>query len=152
MFRFPCQALIPYFSRTFQYYPLVHTPILFSSCLPTIFLYIFFYLPYMFCNQGFESQHGQGNYSLKTSRLAPGSTQPPIQWVQRVVSQGKGSRHEAHNSPTCSVEFYEWSFTSISSTCLHGVCRNNFMFLTCSMHLIMHNLITIIICGEDYKL
>jgi len=83
---------------------------------------------------------------LKTSRLAPGSTQPPIQWVQRVVSQGKGSGHEADDSPTCSVEVYEWSFTSIPSICLHGVCRNNFMFLTCSTHLIMHNLITIIIC------
>ena len=89
---------------------------------------------------------------LKPSRLAPGSTQPLIQWVQRAVSQRKGSGHEADNSPTCSVEVYEWSFMSIRSVCLHEVCRNNFMFLTCSVHLIMDNLITIIICGEECKL
>jgi hypothetical protein len=94
----------------------------------------------------------EGFTLLKTSRLAPWSTQPPIQWVQRVVSQEKGSGHEADNSPTCSVEVSDWSFMSIPSICLHGVCRNNFMFLTCYMHLIMHNFITIIMCGEKYKL
>ena len=105
----------------------------------------FYYLPYTSLIRGSNPSMDKGFTLMKISRLAPGSTQPPIQWVQRVVSQGKGVGHEADNSPTCSVEVYECSFTSLPSICLHGVCGNNFMFLTCSVRLMMHNLITIII-------
>lgn len=123
-----------------------------SSDLQTIFLYIIFISPTCSVIRGSNPSMDKGFTLLKTSRLAPGSTQPPIRWLQRVISQGKGSGHEADNSPTCNVEVYEWSFTSILSICLHRVCRNNCMFLTCSMYLIMHNLITIITYGEKYKL
>jgi hypothetical protein len=95
----------------------------------------FFYLPT--CSvMGSNLSMDKGFTLLKTSRLAPGPAQPPIQWVQRVVSQGKGSGHEADNSPTCSAEVYEWSFRSIPSVCLHGVCRNNYMYscMFCASH------------------
>jgi hypothetical protein len=84
---------------------------------------------------------------LKTSRWAPGSTHPPIQWVQRVVSQGRGQGMRLTTHPHVVFKFM--------SGVLHPFPLYDFMECVgttlCSLHvlcIIMHNLITIIICGE----
>jgi len=57
------------------------------------------------------------------SRPALGPTQPPIQWVLGVLSQGVNrSGREADHSPKPSVEVKNaWSYTSTLPVHLHGV-------------------------------
>ena len=66
---------------------------------------------------------------LLKSRSAPAHSQPPIQWVHGYFPGLKRPEcHVGHSRP-CSVEVKnEWSYTSTSPICLHGVDRDNFTF------------------------
>jgi hypothetical protein len=73
---------------------------------------------------GFDSQQGLGIYLFTTvSRLALGSTQPPVLWVPGALSLGeKWSRCEADHSPPSSAKVENaWICTSIPSVHLHGM-------------------------------
>jgi hypothetical protein len=64
---------------------------------------------------GFDSQEGQEIFLLATaSRPALRATQPPIQWVLRVLSLGiKWTGYEADHTPPSSAKVKkEWSFSS----------------------------------------
>jgi hypothetical protein len=58
---------------------------------------------------GFDSRWELGIFLFTTaSRTAPGSTQPPIQWIQGALTPGvKWSEREADHSPPFSVEVKE---------------------------------------------
>jgi hypothetical protein len=63
----------------------------------------------------FESSYRVKNFLFSTSsRLAVGSTQPPIQWVPGVLSLGvKQPGHEADQSPPKSAKVKKmWIYTS----------------------------------------
>jgi hypothetical protein len=57
-----------------------------------------------------------------SSRLALGSTQPPMQWVPGTLSLGVTRPGlEAHHSPTSSAEVKKmWIYTSTPPIRLHG--------------------------------
>jgi hypothetical protein len=59
---------------------------------------------------GFDSRRGLGIVHFTTaSRTALGPTQPPIQWVPGVLSQGvKRPGREVDHSPPSSAEVKEW--------------------------------------------
>jgi hypothetical protein len=59
---------------------------------------------------GFDSQRGLGIFFFITaSRMALGSTQPPIKWVRGALSLGvKRPVREADHSPPSSAEVKEW--------------------------------------------
>jgi len=67
---------------------------------------------------------GAGNFSshhhVQTGSVA---TQPPIQWILRILSLGvKQPWREADHSPPSSTEVMKaWSYTSIPTIHLHGV-------------------------------
>jgi hypothetical protein len=68
---------------------------------------------------GFDSRWGLGIFLFTTvSRRALGTTQPPIQWVQGVLSLGvKRPGREAGHSPPSSAEVKNtWSYTSTPNT------------------------------------
>jgi hypothetical protein len=81
-------------------------------------------LGYVMDDRGFESRQRLGIFLFTTaSRPALERTQIPIQWVPRALSLGaKRPGREADHSPPSSAEVKKsWSYTSIPSTCLHGV-------------------------------
>jgi hypothetical protein len=58
---------------------------------------------------GFDSRRGTGIFLFTASRTALGHTQPPIQWVPRVLSRGvKRPGRETDHSPPTSAEVKEW--------------------------------------------
>jgi hypothetical protein len=78
---------------------------------------------------------GAGIFLFTTaSRMALGSTQPPIQWVPGALSlEVKRPGHEADHSPPSSAEVKNaWSYISTPPIHLHGVVlskrRYNFTF------------------------
>ena len=65
----------------------------------------------------------------KMSTLALEPTQPPIQWAPCFFPRDKrADLHVDHSSPTSPEVKNEWSYTSSSPTCLHGVDRGNVTF------------------------
>jgi hypothetical protein len=73
---------------------------------------------------GFDSRRGLEIFLFTTaSRMALRPNQPPIQGVPGALSLGvKRPGREADNSPSSSAKVKnEWSYTSTSSTRLHGV-------------------------------
>jgi hypothetical protein len=61
-----------------------------------------------------------------SSRLALGSTQPPIQWIPGALFAGiKRPVREADHSPPTSAEVEKaWVYTSTPPILLHGVVLN----------------------------
>jgi hypothetical protein len=100
----------------------------------------------MFClpfsgldDPGFEFRKEQDIFlSSKTSSLALGATQPPIQWAPRTLSPGiKLPGPEADQSPSCSAKFKsEWSYTSTTAVCLHVMYRDNLAFFFTTVNLV----------------
>jgi hypothetical protein len=71
----------------------------------------------------------------KPSRQAPGSTQPPIQWLPALYPGIKAVSSYVGHFPLSSVEVKVWSWTSDPAVRLHGVDRNDFtMFCTRSAY------------------
>jgi hypothetical protein len=71
---------------------------------------------------GLESWQGQEFSFLILSRLALGSTQPPMQWVPWDLSQKvKRWGHEAEHSPPTSEEDKKTSIYTYTLLRLHGV-------------------------------
>jgi hypothetical protein len=63
-------------------------------------------------------------WSVKTvSRMALGTTQPPIQWVPGVLSLEvmRPGREAGHSPPSSAEVKNAWSYTSIPPIRLHGV-------------------------------
>jgi len=60
------------------------------------------------------------------SRLALGTTQPPIQWIQGAITLGvKWAGYEAeHSCPTKAKAKNVWNYTSTPPICLHGMVLN----------------------------
>jgi hypothetical protein len=56
------------------------------------------------------------------SRSALGPTQPTLQWVLELIPWDKVPVGGFHHSPSTEVE-NEWSYTSTSPLCLHGLYR-----------------------------
>jgi hypothetical protein len=74
---------------------------------------------------GFDSRQGLGIFLFTTaSRTAPGSTQPPIQWVPGFLSLGvKRLGREADHSPPSSAEVKNaWSYNSTPQYVFIGWC------------------------------
>ena len=72
----------------------------------------------------FESQQQQEAFFFffKTSRLAVTPTQPPIQWIPEFFQGLKLPRCDVYQLPYSMDEVTkEWSYTSISLLCFHGV-------------------------------
>jgi hypothetical protein len=75
--------------------------------------------------RGFNSWQGLGIFLFTTmSRMAPGPTQPPIQWVPGALSLGvKRPGREADHSPPSSAKVKnEWSYTSTPQYALMALC------------------------------
>jgi hypothetical protein len=73
---------------------------------------------------GFDSRRGLGIFpSTAVSRMALGTTQPPIQWLPAALSLWvKRPGREADHSPPSSAEVKNaWSYTSSPPIRLHGV-------------------------------
>jgi hypothetical protein len=71
----------------------------------------------------FESQQRMGIFLFTTvSRLVPGRTQPPIQWLSGALSLGvKRPECEAdHSSPSSAEVKNAWGYTSTPPISLHG--------------------------------
>jgi hypothetical protein len=70
----------------------------------------------------YESSVGKNFHFSMSSRPALGPTQPPIQWVPRVLSPGvKQLEREADHSPSTSAEVKKYVHSPIH---LHGVVLN----------------------------
>ena len=70
-------------------------------------------------------------YSVGTADYWQGCTQPVMYSVGTADSfpRGKAAGHEAdHSSPPTSKVMNEWSYTSASPICFHGVHTDNFTF------------------------
>ena len=66
---------------------------------------------------------------MYTFRPALGPTQPSIQWVSGFFPGVKRPGREVNHSPPSSVEVNnEWSSTSTTPVCLHGIGREHFTF------------------------
>jgi hypothetical protein len=75
---------------------------------------------------GLEDPAGTTDRFSKSSRLALGLTQPPLQWVPGTLSLCvKQSVREADRPLVSSAEVKEWSCTSTPPVCLHGTYRGN---------------------------
>ena len=71
----------------------------------------------------------------KPSRPAPGSTQPPIQWLRALYPRIKAAGSYVDHFPLSSVKVREWSWTSDPAVRLHVVDRNDFtLFCTRSAY------------------
>jgi hypothetical protein len=74
---------------------------------------------------GFDSQQGQVFILFVASRQNVRSTQPPIQWVPRVISSGaKRLWREADHSSPSSAETRKVELYLHSPICLHGIMLN----------------------------
>jgi hypothetical protein len=61
---------------------------------------------------------------------ALGPTQPPVQCILGALSPGvKQLTHEAYHSSSSAKVKNEWSYTSASPVCLHGMYRASFTFV-----------------------
>jgi len=85
---------------------------------------------------GFESRHRWEIFIFpETYSPALGPTHPSMQLLRGFFPEGgrgkKQPGREADHSRLSSAEVRnEWSYTSAVPTYLHGLCRNNFTFLT----------------------
>jgi hypothetical protein len=83
---------------------------------------------------GFDSRRGLGIFLFTTvSRMALGPTQPPIQWIPRVLSLGvkRPEREDDHSPPSSAEVKNAWSYTSTPQYVFMVWClvkhRDNFM-------------------------
>ena len=87
----------------------------------------------------FESWQGQEIFLFcKSSALALGSKQPPIQWVPRFFP-GVKQCDVGHSPPSSAKVKNEWSYTSAFCLCCHDVGRGNITFLPAVFCDIVHS-------------
>jgi len=77
----------------------------------------------------FESRQGRGFLVSKMFSPTLRATQLFIEWVPGFFTGVKRPWREVNQSPPSgSAVQNEWSYTSVSPVCLHGVGRENFTF------------------------
>jgi hypothetical protein len=78
----------------------------------------------------FQIPAGTRDFSLlQNIQTNSGPTQPPIQWALRAFALGaKQPRHEPEHSHLSAKVKNEWCCSSMPSTSLNGVHRDNFTF------------------------